>query len=431
METIATESISYNTTIVTSGVSTDTEPQLPVTVYDADDLTFELGAWLAGLRAFDRTNRDIFAGEADDSQPDLKREFRIASAALRRCSRLAFRLKNTLQKGDGVRRRNLETIAASVRDACLLGSSLSEARDLSTGEWRSWTNLIDSTLVNSDASEWFIKESLSNGSPGVPKELTKLFANASMDFSERSHFDEILPRVGTILRLLEVVGKILRNDEPLKPALVIFAVIYDQTQQLILHINNRISRFPDQEVPLFESLDSAAYGASLELKKVFQQELRGIVGVLAPTSVYARIETAYSLLVDTFQQILIDLARYVDPKASPFAYFPRLQLKLDQSLLLREHLWQILKVTRKAEEAPETSNVEVLQKELADFLSITIRFLHYKDEETFDRFNEEIHAAKEKKDLVPILHRFGAYLETLFGQVCMRAVFADHPFEQS
>ena len=137
METIATESISYNTTTVTSGVTTETETQLPVAVYDADDLTFELGAWLAGLRAFDRTNRDVFAGEADDSRPDLKREFRIASAALRRCSRLAFRLKNTLQRGDGVRRRNLETIAAYVRDACLLGSSLSEARDLSTGEWRS------------------------------------------------------------------------------------------------------------------------------------------------------------------------------------------------------------------------------------------------------------------------------------------------------
>jgi len=30
---------------------------------------------------------------------------------------------------------------------------------------------------------------------------------------------------------------------------------------------------------------------------------------------------------------------------------------------------------------------------------------------------------------VPILHRFGAYLETLFGQVNMRTVLADHPFE--
>ena len=32
-------------------------------------------------------------------------------------------------------------------------------------------------------------------------------------------------------------------------------------------------------------------------------------------------------------------------------------------------------------------------------------------------------------NLAPILHRFGAYLETLFGQVNLRMVLAQHPFE--
>ncbi|MCV4615447.1 hypothetical protein OFM04_36660, partial [Escherichia coli] len=77
--------------------------------------------------------------------------------------------------------------------------------------------------------------------------------------------------------------------------------------------------------------------ASLELKKVFQQELRGIIGLLPPTSGYARIETAYGLLLDSFQQILVELARTAEPNATPFDFFPRFQLKLDQSLVLREH----------------------------------------------------------------------------------------------
>ena len=51
--------------------------------------------------------------------------------------------------------------------------------------------------------------------------------------------------------------------------------------------------------------------------------------------------------------------------------------------------------------------------------------------ERFERFSEEIYAARDKKDLVPVLHRFGAYLETLFGQVSMRGVLAGHPFEHS
>jgi len=54
--------------------------------------------------------------------------------------------------------------------------------------------------------------------------------------------------------------------------------------------------------------------------------------------------------------------------------------------------------------------------------------LFYKDTETVERFIEEVLVTTDKKDLVPILHRFGAYIETLFGQVNMRTVLAKHPF---
>jgi hypothetical protein len=47
----------------------------------------------------------------------------------------------------------------------------------------------------------------------------------------------------------------------------------------------------------------------------------------------------------------------------------------------------------------------------------------------FERFSEEIFATGEKKDIVPILHRFGAYIETLLAQVNMRTVLAIHPFD--
>ncbi len=73
-------------------------------------------------------------------------------------------------------------------------------------------------------------------------------------------------------------------------------------------------------------------------------------------------------------------------------------------------------------------NIEKLQGSLREFVA-KVRFLFYKDTETVERFIEEILVTKQNKDLVPILHRFGAYLDTLFGQVNLRAVLADHPFE--
>ena len=44
------------------------------------------------------------------------------------------------------------------------------------------------------------------------------------------------------------------------------------------------------------------------------------------------------------------------------------------------------------------------------------RHLFYKDTEVVGRFVEEILVSKDTHDLVPILHRFAAYLETLSDQ---------------
>jgi hypothetical protein len=64
------------------------------------------------------------------------------------------------------------------------------------------------------------------------------------------------------------------------------------------------------------------------------------------------------------------------------------------------------------------------------FLSGPVPSLFYKDRESVERFIEEILRTSDRKDLVPILHRFGAYLETLFSHVNNRTVLRDHPFDE-
>jgi hypothetical protein len=264
----------------------------------------------------------------------------------------------------------------------------------------------------------------------IPAEMATLFARPELSFSDRSDIDELVSRVGKVLRSLEIIERMLRSRAPLKPALLIFAAIHEQTQELLNFINNRLSRFPDENAALFNSLDSASYGATLELKKVFHQELRGIGQLVPPPSVQARVEAAHALLLDTFQQMLVEIARVVEPNATPFDFFPRFEVKRSQSLELREQLWQVFRKVQSSESDPSRDNVSELRNTLASFATETHGYLYYKDQETIERFSEEIYAAREKKDLVPVLHRFGAYLETLFGQVSMRAVLAGQPFEQ-
>lgn len=350
-------------------------------------------------------------------------------------SRLTIRLQNA---GDhpilddlGLSGRHIIDFSSAVRESVVLVDSHARAATVSMSEWHAFVSSLIARLDCDQVDQKLRRYSFDGAYRTLPENLRGLFERVDIATSDRVDYLDVVPRVAAALRYLSVVGRMMRDDEPIKPALLILAAVYDQARAMIDHINLRLARNPNEEASLFNSLDSASYGASLELKKVFQQELRGIVGVLPPTSVFARTETAYSLLLDSFQQILLDLARTIDPAATLFDFFPRFQIKLDQSLILREHLWGILNAVKAAEESPVKDKVGHLKQELADFVTITIRFLHYKDEETFERFSEEVHAALDKKDLVPVLHRFGAYLETLFGQVCMRSVLAEHPFQHA
>ncbi len=238
-----------------------------------------------------------------------------------------------------------------------------------------------------------------------------------------------MPHFGKTLRWLNEIDKMLKNDEPLKPALLLFSRIYEQVQGLMNFVNNRLLRFSNESDELFGLLDGAAYTASIELRKVYHYELAGLSEIRQTPLIYAKVETAFSLLNDSFQQTLVTFAQFLEPNIEPTKMFPTFQSKLQQSQILRRNLWQAFRVVQETEKNPIPANLETLHKQLNEFNDATLHFLFYKDMETVERFIEEVLVTLDKKDLVPILHRFGAYLETLFGQINMRTVLANHPFE--
>src|SRR6476620_6732498 len=397
-------------------------------VYDAAEMAFELGLWLSGLSGFLRTGDHGYASvqQHDKNAPrDYIREMRLTHAALMLCSRLNFRLRRSLPAAAPVEGRILsvdETVdlGMTIRNAILLNEGLIKSGTLGFGEWCAWRETLAEKLGASADVRKLVAYAERSAETFLPEGLTALLSSKKLPFADEAELNIILPKFARILKWLSIVGRMLRNDEPLKLTLLVFARVHEQTTELIAYIDNRLARFPDETTELFGSLDGASYTASLELKKVYTQELIGLVGVRPAPSVYARIETAYALLNDSFQQILSGFARLADPDASMLEMFPSFRSKLDQSLQLREHLALVRNSVRIAEQAPGKTELEDLKRELTDLLDNTMQYLFYKDRETIERFSEEIFAAGDKKDLVPILNRFGAYLETLFGQVNMR-----------
>ena len=425
--------------IVTEPVeTTDIVAADAVTVVDEiNETAVELGIWLSGLESFLAAPHSFGMNAAVKPTLDASKEFRLTHAALSRCAVLFARLSvSQMPVIIGVRVPSLDVTAADLdefgselRDVMQMGECYSRAEPLRTGEWNAWRNLLDDKIQRLPAIRSFIRYAEACGEMYMPEPLRSFAASSAEMTNEQAELALVLPRFAQVLKWLSVVGKMLDADEPLKPALLIFARVNEQCLDLIIYINNRLERFPETGTDLFTSLDGASYLASIELKKVFSQELSRLIHIRPSPSIYSGMETAYSVLNESFQHILAGLVRFVDPSVDGFSLFPSFRANFEQSFTLRSELWTLSQVTKAAEANPEKRRIQSLNKALRDFMNGAVKYLFYKDTETFERFVEEVMVAKEVRDLVPILHRFGAYLETLFGQVNMRAVLEKHPFE--
>ncbi|HLM60619.1 MAG TPA: hypothetical protein VK308_07445 [Pyrinomonadaceae bacterium] len=427
----------------------ETVPVLPAP--DINELAFEIGLWLSGLESFLSVRSHSFAEEnrAKAASRDWAKEFRLTHSTLLLCSRMMFQLGKTIKdKEDSADEIDLDfgdnsfsqqsfeistdeiyKLSQILKSSILLNESLLRAAPLKFGEWTAWSGFLYEKLKTARAFDILIETAERQGEQFLPEILRNLLDTKPMPLTLEADLRLVLPRFGKILKWLSVVDRMLKQDEPLKPSLLIFSRIYEQIQEMMAYVNNRLLRLSEEEDALFGSLDGAAYTASIELRKVYQHELAGLAEIRQTPLVYAKIETAYSLLNDSFQQTLLTFAQLIDPEIEPTKLFPNFQSKLKQSLILRQNLWRVFKSVQKAEQNPEKDQLESLRRELTDFLNTTLYFFFYKDMETVERFIEEVLVTTDKKDLVPILHRFGAYLETLFGQVNMRAVLVNHPFE--
>ena len=420
----------------------------------AGDLIFELGLWLSGLESFLNVRNHSFTEEnrAKSLTRDWTKEFRLTHSTLLLCSRLTFQLgkivkeRNLLQAGDGELNRvkdsrssadefepsaeELYKLSQALKDSILLNESLLRAAPLRFDEWTVWSNVLADKLKTVQIFDALIKAAEKTGEDFLPEKLKSLLANKPLSPAMEADLRLVLPRFGRILKWLSAIDRMLQNDEPLKNSLLIFSRVYEQIQEMMSCINNRLLRYQNEDDNLFGTHDGAEYTASIELRKVYNHELAGLAEIRATPSVYARIETAHSLLSDSFQQTLVGFAQLIEPSIEAGELFPNFSVKLRQSLILRQNLWNVLRSVQKAEHKPDSYTLQNLRDELTDFLNSTLHFLFYKDKETIERFIEEVLITNDKKDLVPILHRFGAYLETLFGQVNMRSVLAKHPFEK-
>lgn len=407
----------------------------------------ELGTWLRALLSFFDSAHNP-PGEPPAPARDFSSETRAVRDVLIRCLQLiaspeaaetyaAFVLEDEPPAADaraagresrpaGVFEGALAPLEEVLRDAAELCEALLEAPAVRFGAWAGLGGMLTRALAQSAAASGLMADA-SEPPGGVLRERFSAIADRIAPDELGEDVAAVFSALSLALERLRFVEDSLRNDSQLKRLLPIFALVQAEAGRVLDLIENRALRVEGLEKGVRDTLDGTAYAMRMELRKAFEHELAGVGALRQPLQVFARIENAHGLLRDCFQQSAVALAQCFDPAVEGGQLFPVFHTKLDQSLALRHDLWSLVRVMRRASQG--AAQAPPVLERLKAFEGGSLRLLMYKDREPFERFVEEAETARDAAELAAVLHRFDAFLETLFGQVNMRAVLSAHPFD--
>ncbi|MBC7910697.1 MAG: hypothetical protein H7Y30_09370 [Pyrinomonadaceae bacterium] len=423
--------------------------------YEASEPEHELGLWLQSLRSFFQARNHPFA-EAEQATVlarDWASELVIARRALLRISQLALRLvhledetesagtaDDNLLDGLGLTgapqraihraaAQSLVDLSEAVSDMSVLCETLLDAPRVGFYTWATVGKVLARELGRSEAAQALMRSAQHASDAKLPVQLLDLAHAPQLTAALGADILIIFSDLSRLLEKLRMVETSLRRDHPLKQTLPLFCLVYEEARSLLDFIETRALRTEGLDEAIFDALDGTNYAIAMELRKVFSHELIGLSSLRQSPPIYAKVENAHGLLRNCFQQSIVALAQLFDPALDGARLFSAFQTKLDQSMSLRSDLWTLLQLTRRAEKERERHPISRVLERLNTFRDGSLRYLMYKDWEACERFIEEVAAARGAVEVTPVLHRFGAYLETLHGQVNMRAVLADYPFD--
>jgi hypothetical protein len=408
----------------------------------------ELAIWLSALPSFfdlkdhprDGADGDRLAGQ------NFIHETRIFQQVLRHCLHLCLSLNSEILSAPpvGGEPADAEFVRALTEPARPSASYYRTYESLSAlyGVCRA---LSQTTTV--DAASWsslgqlFLREfegSAANATPGAMpagEVLRQRFpalrglAESAVQQTSAGELTGVLSLLADALEHLSFVSTLLAKDQPLKMTLPIFLHVHGRAKEAVSALERMAARAAGEKDELYELFDGAGYAVGMELNKVFCRELAGLAASRRAATIYTRVENAHGLLRDCFQQTILSLALAFDPNFDGSALFDTILSKLQQSLLLRQEIWALSELVRRAERDCDRKPLAPLVARLRAFEEGAMRHLMYKDWESFERFVTEITAARGAGELAPVLHRFATYLDALFNQISMRAVLAAHPFD--
>ncbi len=181
-------------------------------------------------------------------------------------------------------------------------------------------------------------------------------------------------------------------------------------------------------VEMSRLLTGLSYQVSMEMKRVYLQEMRDITKRSGQKGQRGRIENSAGIIRNFAQQVIIQISQYLRPDIKGEEIFPEFITKYQASVKLREDLAVMHGIVSAVIDAGGGSFLEALRNCIHYFQSFTSRLLRYDDYEEFSNFIDEIlkyinnpeTGQKPSLRFIERLNHFKIFLETLIRQVSQR-----------
>jgi len=235
-----------------------------------------------------------------------------------------------------------------------------------------------------------------------------------------SVFEDLLHLLGC-LRLIESQ---LRQPDAASKTVAFFQIIQHEARALVKFINDEALCCEGLSEEVSETLDGITFAINHDFQRVFENQQLG--GDAAPYAIIDQLFRDHSLLTNCLQQSTISLAVTFDPKLDGTKLFDNCDRRYRQSIQLCEDFSILLKLVEACAGSRKGSALANLRARIELFRNESLECLMHSDRPEFEAFCEKISAAETSTlELESVLHQFSCYLETLLGQVRMRAVLAN------
>ena len=178
-----------------------------------------------------------------------------------------------------------------------------------------------------------------------------------------------------------------------------------------------LPRFPE-ESPVGAGLERLVFSIEMEVRKVMELELVDVVLMKDPKLIFTRMEDASGILARPLPAERHRRSPRRSRRRSTGGHSSRSTgRKLEQSLKLRDDLWELVQAVQAFSRTPDKKSLRALVDALDSFRRGSMRHLMFKDWSLFERFLAGFSRERTPRAFLPAAHQFEVFLKTLIREV--------------